>query len=161
MTSWIPRQATQSELETWESVLCQVKSSWNQQRQFHVYRFILTQALLLPIHTLKLCRHHRLMHVGKISQITEVPTKKKNQKKWKRCVCALLASESPDRDAALEHHAVNGPGEGRGSLEKSVGWSCNRLYTLYTAVAAVEGGKGRWAVTMGSLTFPQADISAG
>ena len=61
-----------------------MKSTSTSQRQFHVYRFILPQALLLPIHTLKPCRHHRLMHAGKISKNQHKYQQKKKKKKRER-----------------------------------------------------------------------------
>ncbi len=85
---------------------------------FMSYSFIWTQALLLLIHTLKPCRHHRLMHAGNISKHDRST---ENKKVRERCVFTLLATESPGGDAALEHLAVHGPGNGRGLLEKSLG----------------------------------------
>lgn len=138
--SWVTAQATQEEPETQEAVWSQtfgskIKSVSTQQRQFHVNRFILTQALLLLIHTLKPCRHHRLMHAGKMSKHYRSTNKKKKKKKRERCVCTLLVSESPNWDVALED---------RGKICRAKGEVVcgNTLYTLYTVVAAVGGAGG-------------------
>lgn len=97
------------------------------------------------------------MHAGRISKHNrstkkEEKGKKERKKRW-RFVFTLLASQSPDRDAALEHLAVHGPGKGRGLQEKISKVKgevvCgNTLYTLYTVVAAAEGGSGQspWAL---------------
>lgn len=137
--SWVTAQATQKEPETQEAVWSQtfgskIQSVSTQQRQFHVNRFILTQALLLLIHTLKPCRHHRLMHAGKMSKHYR-STNKKKKKENDVCAHCLCLNHRTGMYVALED---------RGKICRAKGEVVcgNTLYTLYTVVAAVGGAGG-------------------
>lgn len=77
----------------------------------------------------------------------QVKTVHAPQKK-KRCVYALLVSESPDWDVAL----VSTCCKWSRIRERILGKRCSGVHILCTAVAAARGG-GR-AGTMGSLTLP-------
>lgn len=86
--------------------------------------------------------------LAKLANIIEIPTNKK--KKMRK----IHVSESPDGVAALEHLAVNAPGDSwsvRVCRVKGEVVCGNRLYTLYTVVAAV--GAGRVRESPGDLTL--------
>lgn len=90
--------------------------------------------------------------LAKISKHNRSTNKKK--KKREKCVCTLLVSESPDGDAALDHHAEKCTRR-RGQMVRRVCGVRGEVVCgnrLYTVVAVVEGrgwgGQSVWALTL-------------